>query len=101
LIVKGEVDIILIGKEAYLNSVWGSTKRCGGIGDILCGVCAQYLVFHKKSTPNINLANCIAGAAGLVRMASRAAEKERGISLTAPFIINKLHDVWDIVGKYN
>jgi NAD(P)H-hydrate repair Nnr-like enzyme with NAD(P)H-hydrate dehydratase domain len=99
LIVKGPADIILVGKECYLNSINGSTKRCGGIGDILCGVCAQYWVFHNKTPSSISLANCFAGAVGLVRMASKAAQKERGLSLTAPFIINKLHEVWDIVEK--
>jgi len=100
IIIKGKEDVVIYGNEGYVNTTKGCIKRCGGIGDILSGVAAQYLALSLKLPhQQITTAQCLAAACALVREASRLAEQDRGISLTAPYIINNLALSWKSLVK--
>jgi ATP-dependent NAD(P)H-hydrate dehydratase len=92
---KGPIDLITDGAEAVYCSTDGSRKRCGGIGDILSGTIgtfSQYSMRETQLTANRLLDSC-AMACYVTRRASKIAFDERGHSLIATDIIEKLSKV--------
>jgi ATP-dependent NAD(P)H-hydrate dehydratase len=49
---KGIFDLITDGKQAMFVCNEGSSKRCGGIGDILAGTIGTFVQFDKNLTTN-------------------------------------------------
>jgi ATP-dependent NAD(P)H-hydrate dehydratase len=43
IVRKGIVDIITDGNEAFYVNTIGSSKRCGGIGDVLAGTIGSFI----------------------------------------------------------
>ena len=96
---KGLVDIVTDGKTAVLICTKSSLKRCGGIGDLLCGTIGAF-INYKSSEEAIDgelglvaqqpqlLAAVVACLA--VREASHQAFEEKGHSLVAPDILQHL-----------
>lgn len=48
ILYKGYADIVTNGKKVYMIQNRGSSKRCGGIGDILAGLTGLYSVWGNN-----------------------------------------------------
>ena len=90
----------------------GSRKRCGGIGDILTGILAANLAIYKKNILEFGkneLCNGIinqklivcAVACFICRETAKLAFVNKGISLTAPDVIEEIHNMLKIVNPFN
>ena len=98
LVKKGQHDIITNGKRLYIIKNTGSYKRTGGIGDILSGLISCYCgMISKRLGPSSitknDLMDCCALGCFMCREASRSAYEKYKYSLTAPDIINEIHQV--------
>lgn len=87
--LKGPSDIITDGTAAYVVQATGSAKRSGGIGDILSGALSTGL--HKANKAGQPLLKGAVAASLITRFASAMAYEQRGISMTAPDIIENLY----------
>lgn len=47
IVRKGIVDIITDGHQAFYVNTIGSSKRCGGIGDVLAGTIGSFIQFKQ------------------------------------------------------
>ena len=47
IVRKGIVDIITDGNQAFYVNTNGSSKRCGGIGDVLAGTIGSFIQFKE------------------------------------------------------
>lgn len=92
-IEKGSVDIIHFGSERFEIADEGSAKRCGGQGDILCGILA-YLVCK-----NYDIGKCMIAACKVLRRASNIAFKEHQRSLITRDIIQEISDAFSHLGN--
>lgn len=90
VVKKGPVDEIRHKKKVVLVNELGCEKRCGGLGDILCGVLALFLVKNETGT-----VECIAMACKVVRKASNMAYARKGRGLMASDVIE------DIAGAFS
>jgi ATP-dependent NAD(P)H-hydrate dehydratase len=107
------MDIITDGNEICLIKNEGSRKRCGGIGDILTGILAANLAIYKKriseaeksNLPSVNISNKLlvicAVASFICRETAKLAFINKGISLTAPDVIEEIHNMLKIVNPFN
>lgn len=100
IVKKGVNDVITNGKELYIVKNEGSLKRCGGIGDVLtglincyCGMIYKNALMNNKTYCQSDLMECCVLGCFICREASRLAFNEKGYSLTAPDIIDKLCEV--------
>ncbi len=112
--IKGFIDIITDGSEIFLIKNEGSRKRCGGLGDILTGILAANLAIYKKDVSeadktgflfrqqykNKMLVIC-ATACFICRETAKLAFIKKGISLTAPDVIEEIHSMLQIVNPFN
>ncbi len=94
---KGKYDIITNGNSLIIVGNKGSSKRCGGIGDILDGIIATFCSMAKrqkrKSNQNLEseeLMEVCALACYICKEAARRACANRGYGLTAPDVIEEL-----------
>lgn len=90
LIEKGRKDIIRLENICINVAEKGSVKRCGGQGDILVGILCALMSLLPKKRDNDQLIGCAECACRLTRLASRAACKEKWISLIASDILDKI-----------
>ncbi|KAK8812236.1 hypothetical protein WA158_007470 [Blastocystis sp. Blastoise] len=92
---KGATDIITDGNTMLKNNKHGSTRRCGGQGDICAGTSGLFLNWSKKAqnqfdnTINMNLYGAY-GASLLTRMAQEYTFKEKHRSMTTPDVIDNI-----------
>ena len=91
IVLKGLNDVITNGNLLYIVGNKGSSKRCGGIGDILGGIIAT-IVSMKKSS-NLDVMKCIASACFICKYASFKAYEKHHYSLTAPNVIEEISRV--------
>ncbi|EGR34035.1 hypothetical protein IMG5_026410 [Ichthyophthirius multifiliis] len=91
----GMIDVVTNGKKAYVLLEQSSFKRCGGIGDILCGLTGLYcyLAFRQSIEKSVSLKQedvillgCVYSGC-ITRKASQMAFAKYNFSLTAPNII--------------
>ena len=96
---KGPFDIISNGRNTATVQTPGSTKRCGGQGDILAGVSGAFLSWYvcreNSGHCETGVAPVMAGIGGslLTRMVAREAGREYGASLTTTSMIGVLPKV--------
>ena len=97
LLVKGEVDIITNGKEAYVVKKASDTKRCGGQGDILGGLTGLYsfwdLQKQKEKDEDLKEFSLVKGcmlASYITRLATQKAFDKYKYGLTAPNILEEV-----------
>ncbi|XP_027330650.1 ATP-dependent (S)-NAD(P)H-hydrate dehydratase isoform X2 [Abrus precatorius] len=94
---KGNNDLISDGDTVKSVSVYGSSRRCGGQGDILSGSVAVFLswarqhILAKDSNLNLSCKNptvlgCIAGSAILRKAASLAFSEKKRSTVTGDII---------------
>jgi len=94
IIHKGMYDVVTNGKKAYIVKEEGSSKRCGGIGDILSGLTGLYSYwgYHYGREVDENekvLIGCLLGSY-ITRRAGKKAWDKYKLSLTAPNIISMI-----------
>lgn len=90
VIEKGESDKCYNNDLSVIVNDLGSEKRCGGLGDILCGILAILLVRNSE-----DVLQCMETACRLLRKASHLAfiKKKRG--LMARDVIEKIEDAFE------
>ncbi|KRX00633.1 hypothetical protein PPERSA_00860 [Pseudocohnilembus persalinus] len=87
IILKGIVDVITDGKKAYIVTQEGSSKRCGGIGDILTGLVGLYAFWGQQSgVKGGSLEGCVLGSY-IARLSSQYAYERYKFGLTAPNVL--------------
>lgn len=86
--IKGPVDIISDGRRAMLVNTAGSLKRGGGLGDILSGALSIAMYYGNKQ--HVDYVEAAAAACMITRTASRIAYMEKGRSLTAVDVLDKM-----------
>jgi len=59
IIKKGIIDIISNGKYSALVAEESSMKRCGGQGDVLCGVLATFASYRDESDTSTPLLEAV------------------------------------------
>ena len=82
------MDIISNGRDSYIVNEEGGLKRCGGQGDILCGILSVFANWARQS--DMPLIDACALSSVLLRTASRIAFTQYGRALTTPNIILNL-----------
>jgi ATP-dependent NAD(P)H-hydrate dehydratase len=87
--IKGPVDVISDGRRGILVNTLGSLKRAGGIGDVLSGTLAIAMFNGERN--GVDFVEAAACASMIVRTASRFAYAEKGRSLTAVDVIDKMN----------
>ncbi|GAB2215788.1 hypothetical protein Droror1_Dr00020189 [Drosera rotundifolia] len=98
---KGKSDYISDGETVCSVSIFGSSRRCGGQGDILSGSIAVFLSWARKAASiegspgsrlaaalpmNPTIVGCVAGCALLRKAASVAFEEKKRSTLTSDII---------------
>jgi len=109
ILLKGEVDVITDGKEAYIVRQQGASKRCGGQGDILSGLVGLYSYWaysaSKNNNGNIKLLHGCILASIVSRFAARKAFEHERYGLVTPKILdqvaNSINEVADILLNHN
>ena len=99
IVKKGLIDIITNGKIVLVVGNKGSLKRCGGIGDILCGIIAAVISLNKNR--DYEVMNCIASSCYICKFSAYNAYKKYNFSLTAPNIIEEIHHSIDFLLRDN
>jgi len=97
IVRKGAVDTVSNGEFSVDNSCVGSSRRCGGQGDVLAGALATFLSWAHSSLHEATFASqaerqiaaCV-GSCCLVKGAARAAYVKNGRSTTTVEIIQEL-----------
>jgi ATP-dependent NAD(P)H-hydrate dehydratase len=100
IVRKGLQDVITDGRSAIYVKQQGSSKRCGGIGDILAGTIGTFSQYAFTGTYFSETDDSLkrklvplAMACLTVRFASCFAFERKGISLVSPDIIDELSHV--------
>uniref|UniRef100_A0A1B6C4T5 ATP-dependent (S)-NAD(P)H-hydrate dehydratase n=1 Tax=Clastoptera arizonana TaxID=38151 RepID=A0A1B6C4T5_9HEMI len=101
VLLKGQTDLIFnSGKLVFQNETIGSSRRCGGQGDILSG-CLATFVFWAKQCVNGQVENpyILAGIAAstLTRVCNRLAFNEHGRGMIASDMIVKIPPTFKIL----
>lgn len=111
IIAKGKADYISNGTTTIVSDGEGGSKRSGGQGDTLTGSLATMLAWRKAyldklwehdgdmSAPDL-LALAAYGGSAVTRECSRLAFKEKGRSLQASDLTDKVHEAFlNVVGE--
>ena len=92
--------LIISGVRHILNQdLEGTSRRCGGIGDVLSGVIAAVISMSgdvKKLTQS-RLIESLTFAGELVRRASESAYGQKHRAMSALDVINNIHDNFDFI----
>jgi ATP-dependent NAD(P)H-hydrate dehydratase len=111
IIAKGGVDVISNGSHTLVSSGEGGLKRSGGQGDTLTGVLGTMLAWRKAYLDGLwshdgdvhakeALALVAYAGSAITRECSRLAFKERGSSLQAVDLTEKVHEAFlTVVGE--
>jgi ATP-dependent NAD(P)H-hydrate dehydratase len=86
IVKKGLIDIISNGDTTALVGTQGGLKRCGGQGDLLCGMLGTFCTYKEEGKKILDLEEAIL-ACMVTREASRIAFFEKGHCLVTPDII--------------
>lgn len=108
ILAKGHVDIIhsyQSGRQLFIDGQHGSSRRCGGQGDILSGLAAVYLYWielaNKKRNGKDLISDPVGNAAYLAALTTRKtnelAFQDRRHGMLASDMIDKLHLVLDLL----
>lgn len=89
LIEKGKYDIIRIEERKEIVKEQGIIRRCGGQGDILVGILSSFISWADCNNKDELIYAC-KDACILVRKAGVLAMNEKGYSVIASDILNKL-----------
>lgn len=104
ILEKAAVDAIYdTQNERTINcAIGGSNRRCGGQGDILAGAVAIFFHWAIQS-PQEKLPAAVAcyGASYLTKLCNRMAFQEKGRSMTATDMIEKLHEAFKLFEMEN
>jgi len=97
VLVKGERDeIYTSGDYSTAVSVYGgSPRRCGGQGDLLSGCIATFLHWTIRHGEREPVKVAAAAACVLVKEFNRRAFLEKGRSMTASDMIEKIHEAFE------
>jgi ATP-dependent NAD(P)H-hydrate dehydratase len=111
IIQKGAKDYISNGKHTLISDGQGGLKRSGGQGDTLTGVLGTFLAWRKayldriwdhdeSISPSELLALAAYGGSAVTRECSRMAFEEKGRSLQAGDLTDKVHQAFlNVVGE--
>jgi len=111
IIQKGNVDYISNGSQTLISDGEGGLKRAGGQGDTLTGCLATLLAYRKAYLDKLwdhegdlsadeLLALCAYGGSAITRECSRLAFKEKGRSLQASDLTERVHPAFlDLIGE--
>lgn len=111
IIQKGSVDIISNGTHTLISDGEGGLKRSGGQGDTLTGSLATLLAYRMAYLDRLwdhendmkadeLLALCAYGGSAITRECSRLAFKEKGRSLQAADLTDRVHPAFmDLIGE--
>lgn len=111
IIQKGKVDYISNGSFTLVSDGEGGSKRSGGQGDTLTGCLATLLAYRKAYLDKLwdhdndmdadeLLTIAAYGGSAITRECSRLAFKEKGRSLQASDLTDKVHPAFlDLVGE--
>ena len=97
---KGVFDVISNGKRAVACGSFGSSRRCGGQGDVLAGTCGVFLGWAARlDFSHVDTIAAAYGAALLTRRANSLAFDVERRSMTTPDLIKKIgeafYDLYD------
>ncbi|CAD5123854.1 DgyrCDS12160 [Dimorphilus gyrociliatus] len=98
IVRKGAEDVISDGTHTLRCSEKGSTRRCGGQGDLLSGSMALFLAWISASKNNLPLPATVLAAFGgcvLTRQCSLAGFKRFGRSMTTTDMISCIHECFE------
>jgi ATP-dependent NAD(P)H-hydrate dehydratase len=111
IVQKGSVDYISNGTITLVSDGDGGLKRSGGQGDTLTGVLGTMLAWRKAYLdriwehendlkPEELLALCAFGGSAVTRECSRLAFKDKGRSMQAGDLTDKVHEAFmNVVGE--
>ena len=111
IIQKGAKDYVSNGRDTLVSEGEGGLKRSGGQGDTLTGSLATLLAYRKAYHDNLwkhdgmlkeneTLALAAYGGSSITRECSRLAFKEKGRSLQAGDLTEKVHEAFlNIIGE--
>lgn len=111
IIQKGNVDYVSNGSYTLISDGEGGLKRSGGQGDTLTGSLATLLAYRKCYHEQLwdhendikeeeSLAYVAYGGSAITRECSRLAFKEKGRSLQAQDLTEKVHPAFlDLIGE--
>lgn len=91
---KGMVDIITDGTTTYLVCNISSSKRCGGIGDILIGAASAFTSMSKNNQnqpTEKSLLSVVAASSYYVKFLAKLAYERNGLSMTSTDIIQQFN----------
>ena len=83
VVKKGLIDIVSNGMMTALIGTKSSLKRCGGQGDVLCGILGTFSTYTTRNLSDAILASMT------TRQASLHAFEQQGHCLVTPDIINQ------------
>lgn len=91
ILLKGAVDVISDGTELNLCNIPGGEKRCGGLGDLLAGMCGVLIYwFQREPLANVSLPSVAFIACALLKEATRLAFEKYGRGMTAPDVLAQI-----------
>jgi ATP-dependent NAD(P)H-hydrate dehydratase len=111
IIAKGKADYVSNGKITLVSEEEGGKKRSGGQGDTLTGTLATMLAWRKAYLDKLwehdgdmsaseLLALAAFGGSAVTRECSRLAYKEKGRSMQASDLTDKVHEAFlNVVGE--
>ncbi|XKL67931.1 hypothetical protein PGB90_003422 [Kerria lacca] len=101
LILKGQKDKIIMKNNSYTCSVTGSTRRCGGQGDILSGslgLFSYWACLKKQNEETFSVPVEVVAAysaCSITRLCSQMAFNEKRRSMTTSDMITKIHKAYE------
>ena len=96
IVQKGEFDSISNGKNVIICKHKGSSRRCGGQGDLLSGSIATFLswnLFNKEKDDNDILICCLA-ACSLIKECNKLAFEKKKRGMICSDMIEMIPDVF-------
>jgi len=88
LLIKHRFDLIVTKNTAVVLTIPGSRKRCGGMGDLLTGMLAQFVQLADQGESDV--VDALALGCYLLKKSAAEASRERPISLIASDVLAEL-----------